>query len=177
MPNIRNTFQEVEFLTPNYLRGYTELDPILRHIIQTLYNEGMLLLGSDEYIKSIEVFSDLGSDGVSRLEQPLAKGWYMELPCIRVSIESNFEIESNIEHESGIVLTGRSEWYMIDCREYNAQNCCNLIRIRSMSPNPDKQQAIWLYIYDDMGVEIRHNPQSLVPFSDEELKNLLFGGE
>jgi hypothetical protein len=46
-----------------------------------------------------------------------------------------------------------------------------------MSPNPDKQQAIWLYIYDDMGVEIRRNPQSLVPFSDEDLKNLLFGGE
>ena len=131
----------------------------------------MLLLGSDDYIKSIEVFSDLDSDGVNGLEQSLAKGWYMELPRIRVSIESNFA------DEFGIVLTGRSEWYMIDCREYNAKNCCDLIRIRSMSPNPDKQQAIWLYIYDDMGVEIRHNPQSLVPFSDEDLKNLLFGGE
>ena len=158
-PNIRNIF-----------RGYTELDPILRHIIQVLYDEGMLLLGSDEYIKSIEVLSTLDSDGVNGLEQPLAKGWYMELPCIRVSIESNFE------HEFGIVLTGRSEWYMIDCRDYNAKNCCDLIRIRSMSPNPDKQH-IWMYIYDGMSAEIRRSPQSLVPFSDEDLKNLLFGGE
>lgn len=131
----------------------------------------MLLLGSDEHIKSVEVLSTLDSDRMNELEQPLAKGWYMKLPCIRVSIESNFE------HEIGVVLTGRSEWYMIDCREYSAKNYCDLIRIRSMSPNPDKQQAIWLYIYDDMGVEIRHNPQSLVPFSDEDLKNLLFGGE
>lgn len=135
----------------------------------------MLLLGSDEHIKSIEVFPTLDSDGVNGLEQPLAKGWYMELPCIKVNIESS--IESNFEHEFGIALTGRSEWYVIDCREYNAKNCCDLIRIRRMSLNPDKRQYIWLYIYDDMSAEIRRSPQSLVPFSDEDLKNLLFGGE
>ena len=140
----------------------------------------MLLLGSDEHIKSIEVLPTLDSDGVNGLEQPLAKGWYMELPCIKVNIVSRVSIESNFEHEFhefGIALTGRSEWYMIDRREYNAKNCCDLIRIRSMSPNPDKQRYIWLYIYDDMSAEIRCDPQSLVPFSDEDLKILLFGGE
>ena len=168
-PNIRNIFQEIEFLTPNYFGGYTELDPILRHIIQVLYDEGMLLLRSDEHIKGIEVLPTLDSDGANGLEQLLAKGWYMELPYIRVIIESNYEF--------GMVLTGRSEWYMIDYRQYNAKNCCNLIRIRSMSPNPDKQRYIWLHIYDDMSAEIRRDPQSLVPFSDEDLKILLFGGE
>ena len=155
-----------------------ELDPILRHIIHALYDEGMLFLGSDEHIKGVEVFSDLdlNSDGVNGLEQPLAKGWYMKLPCIKVNIESRVSIESKFEHEFGIALR-RSEWYMIDCREHNAKNYCDLIRIRSMSPNPDKQRYIWLHIYDDMSAEIRRDPQSLVPFSDEDLKILLFGGE